>query len=141
LTEIAARRLAVVVHEHEQIRMLESASLVRPLEVFVKINTGMNRLGFRPAELHSVVERLSRLASVAVLRLMTHLARAEEEEGLREQIDTFGAACKGFPYPHSLANSAGVIRYDEVNGEYVRPGIMLYGSSPFPYDTAEMLGL
>lgn len=141
LSEIAARRLAVVVHHREQIKMLEAASLPRPIEVFVKINTGMNRLGFRPGEAHAIVERLSHISSVAVLRLLTHLARAEEEDGLREQLDLFEEACTGLPYPRSIANSAGVLRYREVGGEYVRPGIMLYGSSPFPYDTAQMLGL
>ena len=141
LPEIAARRLAVVVHHWEQVKMLEAASVLRPIEVFVKINTGMNRLGFRPTDAHAIVERLSHTPSVAVLRLLTHLARAEEEEGLRAQLDVFEEACTGLPYPRSIANSAGVIRYREVGGEYVRPGIMLYGSSPFPYDTAEMLGL
>lgn len=141
LSEISARRLAVVVHHQEQVKMLEAATLPRPIEVFIKINTGMNRLGFRPAEAHAIVERLSHTPSVAVLRLLTHLARAEEQEGLREQLDLFEGACTGLPYPRSIANSAGVIRYPEVGGEYVRPGIMLYGSSPFPYDTAEMLEL
>jgi alanine racemase len=141
LPEIAARRLAVVVHHIEQVKMLEAATLLRPIEVFVKVNTGMNRLGFRPPEVHAIVERLSHTPSVAVLRLLTHLARAEEEDGLRAQLDLFEEACTGLPYPRSLANSAGVIRYREVGGDYVRPGIMLYGSSPFPYDTAEMLGL
>jgi alanine racemase len=141
LPEIAARRLAVVVHHVEQIKMLEAATLSRPIEVFVKVNTGMNRLGFRPAETHAIVDRLSQTPSVAVLRLLTHLARADEEDGLREQLEAFEEACQGLPYPRSVANSAGVIRYRDVGGEYVRPGIMLYGSSPFPYDTAEMLGL
>lgn len=141
LPEIAARRLAIVVHHTDQVNMLESATLSRPIEVFIKINTGMNRLGFRPDEAHAIAERLSRAASVAALRLMTHLARAEEEDGLHEQLALFERACKGLPYPRSVANSAGVIRFDEVGGDYVRPGIMLYGSSPFPYDTAEMLGL
>jgi alanine racemase len=141
LSEIAARRFAVVVHHEKQLRMLEAAELSRPIEVFVKINTGMNRLGFRPAVAHDVIDRLSRASSVAVMRLMTHLARADEEEGVREQLELFEEACKGLPYPRSIANSAGVIRYHDVGGDYVRPGIMLYGSSPFPYDTAEMLGL
>ena len=141
LPEIAARRLAVVVHHEDQVRMLEGADLARPIEVFVKINTGMNRLGFRPGATQAVVDRLSHASSVAVLRLMTHLARADEEEGLREQLEKFDEACEGLPYPRSLANSAGVIRYAEIGGEYVRPGIMLYGSSPFRYDTAETLGL
>ena len=141
LTEIAARRLAVVVHHIDQVRMLETATLSRPLEVFIKVNSGMNRLGFKPEDVHAVTERLSKTASVAALRLMTHLARAEEDDGLQEQMKVFEGACKGLPYPRSVANSAGVLRFDEVGGEYVRPGIMLYGSSPFPYDTAEALGL
>ena len=141
LAEISARRLAVVVHHMEQVKMLEAATLSRPIEVFIKVNTGMNRLGFRIGDVHAIVDRLSHTSSVAVMRLMTHLARADEEEGLREQLDAFEDACRGLPYPRSLANSAGVIRYADVGGEYVRPGIMLYGSSPFPYDTAEMLGL
>jgi len=86
LPEIAARRLAVVVHHEEQVRMLETAQLARPIEVFVKINTGMNRLGFSTAAVHDIVERLSRTSSVAVLRLMTHLARADEEDGAHEQL-------------------------------------------------------
>ncbi len=141
LPEIASRRLAVVVHHMEQVRMLESTILSRPLEVFVKVNTGMNRLGFKPDEAQDVAQRLSRAASVAALRMMMHFARADEDEGLHEQMQRFEGACKGLPYPRSLANSAGVIRFKEVGGDYVRPGIMLYGSSPFPYDTAEMLGL
>src|SRR5262249_32101436 len=130
-----------VVHHEEQVRMLEEASLPRPIEIFVKINTGMNRLGFRPELAHTIVDRLSHAPSVAVMRMMTHLARADEEEGVREQLARFEAACQGLPYPRSIANPAGVIRYHDVGGDYVRPGIMLYGSSPFPYDTAEMLGL
>ncbi|MGH8849625.1 MAG: alanine racemase [Casimicrobiaceae bacterium] len=141
LPEIAARRIAVVVHHNEQVRMLETTTLARPLEVFIKVNTGMNRLGFRPEQVHEIAERLSRAGSVAALRLMTHLARAEEDEGVQEQLLVFEHACSGLSYPRSLANSAGVIKFDTVGGDYVRPGIMLYGSSPFPYDTAEMLGL
>jgi alanine racemase len=141
LAEIAARRFAVVVHHEEQVRMLEAASLPRPIEVFVKINTGMNRLGFRSDLAQAIVDRLSRASSVAVMRMMTHLARADEEEGVRGQLERFEDACQGLPYPRSIANSAGVIRYSDVGGDYVRPGIMLYGSSPFPYETAEKLGL
>jgi alanine racemase len=141
IAEIAQRRLAVVVHDPEQVRMLETAVLPRPLEVFVKINSGMNRLGFAPGEVADVCRRLSSSPGVAALRLMTHLARADEDDGLDEALRTFEDACRGLPYPRSIANSAGVVRYAEVGGDIVRPGIMLYGASPFPYDTAEMLGL
>jgi alanine racemase len=141
LPDFARCRLATVVHEMEQVRMLELAVLPRPLEVYVKVNTGMNRLGFRPSEVAGVCQRLSSSPSVAALRLMMHFARSEEEDGLKEPLAVFEAACKGLPYPRSLANSAGVVRFQEVGGDFVRPGIMLYGASPFPYDTAQMLGL
>jgi alanine racemase len=141
LSEIAARRLAVVVHHAEQIRMLEHAHLERPLEVFVKVNVGMNRLGFRPSDVAAVVERLTHCDSVAALRLMGHLARADEEDGLKEPLAAFEDACGGLQYPRSIANSAGIVRYGEVGGDIVRPGIMLYGATPFPYDTAEMIGV
>jgi alanine racemase len=141
LPEIAQRRLAVVVHHAEQVRMLEVATLARPLEVFVKVDTGMNRLGFPPAELAAVCERLSALPSVAALRLMTHLARADEDDGLADALRCFELACRGLPYPRSIANSAGVLRFGEVGGDIVRPGIMLYGATPFAYDSAEALGL
>ena len=141
LPEFSARRLATVVHHEEQVRMLETARLARPLEVFVKVNTGMNRLGVAPAAVAALVERLSHCESVAVLRLMMHFARADEDDGVAEPLRVFDAACKGLPYPRSVANSAGVIRYAEVGGDIVRPGIMLYGATPFAYDSAETLGL
>jgi alanine racemase len=141
LPEFAARRLATVVHHEQQVRMLETARLARPLEVFVKVNTGMNRLGIAPGAVAPLVERLSHCESVAVLRLMMHFARADEDDGIAEPLRVFEAACKGLPYPRSVANSAGVIRHAEAGGDIVRPGIMLYGATPFTYDSAESLGL
>ena len=141
LAEISARRLAVVVHNDEQLRMLELARLERPLEVFVKINSGMNRLGIAPSDVIRVVERLNHCDSVAVMRLMTHLACADEDDGIAEALATFNAACRGLPYPRSIANSAGVIRHADVGGDIGRPGIMLYGATPFPLKSAVSLGL
>jgi alanine racemase len=141
LAEIAHKRLAVVVHHIEQVRMLETAHLARPIEVFLKVNTGMNRLGVRPQAVAELADRLDSCEAVAALRLMTHFARADEDDGVAEQLAIFDDACRGLPHPRSLANSAGVVRYREVGGEIVRPGIMLYGSSPFAYDSAAQLGL
>lgn len=141
LPEIAQRRLAVVVHDEAQIAMLERAVPARPLEVFVKVNTGMNRLGLAPSQVQPACERLSRSPSVAALRLMMHFARADEDDGIEEPLAVFDEACRNLPYPRSLCNSAGVFRYPDIGGEIVRPGIMLYGATPFPYDTAAMLGL
>ncbi|MGE5731438.1 MAG: alanine racemase [Gemmatimonas sp.] len=141
LPEISAKRLGVVVHHAEQVRMLEATHLARPLEVFVKVNTGMNRLGIRPPDVARLVDRLNRCDSVAALRLMTHLARAEDEDGLADQLGAFERACQGMPYPRSIANSAGIVRYRDVGGDIVRPGIMLYGATPFPYESAERIGV
>ena len=141
LAEFGAHRLATVVHDAEQVRILERALLERPLEVFVKVNTGMNRLGFPPSAVAEVCRRLTSAPSVAAVRLMMHFSRADEDDGLQEALAMFETACKGLPYPRSLANSAGIVRYAEVGGDFVRPGIMLYGASPFPFDPAERLGL
>lgn len=141
LPEIAQRRLAVVVHDEAQIAMLERAVLARPLEVFVKVNTGMNRLGLAPAVVASACDRLSRSPSVAALRLMMHFARADEDDGIAGPLGVFEEACRKLPYPRSLCNSAGIYRYADIGGDLVRPGIMLYGATPFPYDSAAMLGL
>ncbi len=141
LPEFAQKRLATVVHDVEQVRILETTILARPLEVFIKVNTGMNRLGFAPSEVAGVCKRLASAPSVAALRLMMHFARADEDDGLTEPMAAFESACKGLPYPRSLANSAGIVRFPQVGGDFVRPGIMLYGATPFPYDTADMLGL
>ena len=141
LVEIAARRLAVVVHHEAQIAMLERAVLSRPLEVFVKVNTGMNRLGLPASRVMDTCARLSNTPSVAALRLMTHFARADEEDGIAQQLAAFEAACGQLPYPRSIANSAGVCRFGEVGGDIVRPGIMLWGASPFAYEPASAHGL
>lgn len=141
LAGIARGRLAVVVHHEAQVAMLERAVLPRPIEVFVKVNTGMNRLGLAVGDVARACERLGRAPAVAALRLMMHFARADEDDGVAEALAAFEAACGNLPYPRSLANSAGVFRYGEVGGDYVRPGIMLYGATPFAYDTAAMLGL
>ena len=141
LPEIAHRRLAVVVHDEAQVAMLERAVLSRPLEVFVKVNTGMNRLGVAPQSVVSSCERLSNSPSVAAIRLMMHFARADEDDGIEHPLEVFEQACGKLPYPRSLCNSAAIFRYADIGGEIVRPGIMLYGATPFPFDTAAMLGL
>jgi alanine racemase len=109
--------------------------------VFIKINTGMNRLGIASTDVVQTVERLNNCPSVAVLRMMTHFARADDDYGIEKPLALFNAACRGMPYPRSLANSAGVVRYGEIGGEIVRPGIMLYGASPFASDPAASIGV
>jgi alanine racemase len=141
LKAISHHRIAAVVHNHEQVRMLESTELERPLEVFLAVNSGMNRLGIKPDETKAFCERLSMLPSVAALRLMTHLGRAETKEGSADALARFELACVGLPYPRSIANSAGVLRYRAIGGEIVRPGLMLYGASPIIDKPARLYGL
>lgn len=141
LDEIARHSLAVVVHSAEQVRMLEVATMARPLDVYLKVNTGMNRLGIAEADVRVMAERLSRAPAVSSLRLMMHFARADEHDGVAEPLARFAAACTGLDHPRSVANSAGTVRHAEVGGEVVRPGIMLYGASPFADRSAAALGL
>jgi alanine racemase len=141
LDMLAEHALSTVVHSKEQVEMLETARLSRPLDVFLKINTGMNRLGVSPQDARAFALRLARAPGVASLRLMMHFARADEERGIGEPLARFDAACDGLPYPRSVANSAGVVRYAEVGGDVVRPGIMLYGATPFADRSAAALGL
>ena len=141
LGDIATHSLAIVVHAAEQVRMLEQAVLSRPVDVYLKVNTGMNRLGIATADARAIAERLVRAKAVASLRLMMHFARSDEPDGVAEPLARFASACAGLPYPRSFANSAGVVRYREVGGEAVRPGVMLYGATPFAERSAESLGL
>lgn len=141
LDPIAGHSLSIVVHDIEQVRMLERAQLASRVDVYVKFNMGMNRLGFAPGDATQVCARLAQAPGVATLRLMMHFARADEAEGVAEPLQRFEAACRGLPYRRSLANSAGVVRYREVGGDGVRPGIMLYGATPFADRSARDLGL
>ncbi|MEO8536263.1 MAG: alanine racemase [Betaproteobacteria bacterium] len=142
LDAVADANLSVAVHDAEQVRMLERARLRRPIDVYVKANTGMNRLGFAPGDVAGVCERLERADAVSSIRLMMHFARADENgDTLAEPLARFERACGSLPYPRSIANSAGVVRYDEVGGAVVRPGIMLYGATPFAGRSAASLGL
>jgi alanine racemase len=130
----ASLNLDLVVHHESQIAPLQGASLDRPVRVWLKVDTGMHRLGFDPAEVSRVWQRLKACASVAApLRLMTHLARADEKHdpSTATQIARFRALAEARNTESSIANSAGVLGWPEAHGDWVRPGIMLYGISPF----------
>lgn len=123
-----------VVHREAQIDWLAVHKTTWPHHVFLKMNSGMNRLGFTPAAFRSAWLRLSGLTQVDTISLMTHFADADGPAGTRAQRDTFEAACAEIPGERSLCNSAAILRdapHDAaVRGDWVRPGIMLYGSSP-----------
>jgi len=129
-----------VVHDTAQLRMLETARLHQPIDIYLKINTGMNRLGFAVGEAVRVLERLRGCASVGAITLMTHFADADGPGGVAVQMQRL-AATGITGLPRSLANSAALLRYPQTRGDWVRPGIMLYGCSPFPDRSADAIGL
>lgn len=129
-----------VVHDVAQLRMLEAARLRRPIDIYLKINTGMNRLGFSAGGASAALGRLRACPSVGSITMMTHFADADGPGGVAEQMQRLAATGIG-DLPRSLANSAALLRYPETRADWVRPGIMLYGCSPFPDETAEAIGL
>ena len=136
-----AHDLSVVVHHEEQIRMFDSVNAAHKLDAVLKLNTGMNRLGFAAVDAKSVVERLQQHPAVAKVTLMTHFADADDTRGIAWQMAAFERAAAGFRLERTLANSAALLRYPETRGDWVRPGIMLYGCSPFPEVAAADLRL
>lgn len=130
-----------VIHHTHQLDWLERAPPARPLHVFLKFDSGMRRLGMPLAEHAAIVARARRLSSVARITLMTHFAQADEGAGVDWQLQPFLRELGGHGLPWSSANSAALLRYPQTCGDWVRPGLMLYGGSPFAGVTAEQLGL
>jgi alanine racemase len=141
LLHLAEHRLTAVVHSPEQIEVLEQLSLPRPIDVMLKLNSGMNRLGFSEASFAGALLRLRACANVGQIVLMTHFACADDANGVDWQLQVFHRAVAKANLPISLANSATILRYPELAIDWARPGIMLYGASPFPDRSAEELGL
>ena len=138
---IAEYELTCVIHSPQQLAWLEAYPRRNGLAVWLKINTGMNRLGFLPQEVPAVMEKLKSHRAVRDITLMTHFAHADEAAGIAGQLDQFNQLAAPYRVPRSLANSAAILRYPEAHADWVRPGIMLYGSSPFAEISAQQLGL
>ena len=138
LATMAAHRLSAVVHCNEQIAMLEAQRLPVAVDIHLKMNTGMNRLGFAPDAFKAAHARLRAIAWVGQIALMTHFANAEQVAHpllpIGEQIRRFQAGSEGLEGMRCLANSAGLLRDAgpdaAVFNDWVRPGIMLYGGTP-----------
>jgi len=141
LPYFSQHRLTAAIHNTEQIAMLEQIHLPAPIDVFLKANTGMNRLGLNPDSLRSAVDRLQASGNVSAITLMTHFANADDARGIAWQLERFERARVGLALPVSIANSATLLRYPAQTQGVARPGIMLYGASPFPEQSAAQLGL
>jgi alanine racemase len=122
-----------VVHCTEQIDWLATHKTHTPQRVFLKMNSGMNRLGFKPEAYRSAWTRLNALPQVGEISLMTHFSDADGARGIAHQVAVFEAATRDLPGERSLANSAAALRHPAVAADWVRAGIMSYGSAPdFP---------
>ena len=133
--------LTPVLHDLEQILMLERARLSAQGAVWLKLNTGLNRLGFSGKDLRAAHSRLEASGKAASISLMTHFADADGAPGVAAQMARFAEWTAGLGGERSLANSAAILRYAETHADWIRPGIMLYGCSPFADVSAETLGL
>ncbi|MCC6134723.1 MAG: alanine racemase [Candidatus Contendobacter sp.] len=130
----ARHDVQIAVHHPEQVLMLERARLDRPVRVWLKLDSGMHRLGLEPETAPAIFQRLRDCPAVAPnLGWMSHLARADERDcdDTRGQLQTFETATAGLPGERSLANSAGILGWPQTHFDWVRPGLMLYGASPF----------
>jgi alanine racemase len=136
LEAVIRHDLWIVVHHDAQLRMIEQAPLATPLNVWLKINSGMNRAGFMPQDARTAWQRLNDSGKVGAITLMTHFARADEPDVITttEQIQAFEAAIGDLPAPRSLANSAGILGWPDARRDWGRAGIMLYGADPMPGD-------
>jgi alanine racemase len=129
------------IHCSEQIDWLAAHKTERPHRVFLKMNSGMNRLGFAPGSYRTAWTRLDALPQVEEISLMTHFSDADGARGIAHQLQAFAEATRDLPGERSVANSAATLRHAgdaAVRGDWVRPGIAVYGSAPdFPeHDSA-----
>ncbi|WP_372017918.1 alanine racemase [Pseudoxanthomonas sp. 10H] len=135
---IVQHDLWTVVHAPWQVDALERTPLRKPVEVWLKLDSGMHRVGLGAADYRDAWQRLRALPHVGGIVKMSHFARADEPECVRtdEQLATFHDATAGLPGESSLCNSPALLGWPRARAEWARPGLMLYGVSPFPQANA-----
>ncbi len=137
-------RFEMVVHSLEQVELLRRVPNGMHLVVWLKLDTGMNRLGLRPRDFATALDVLKRLPCVAQpVRLFTHMANADtpEHPGTLQQLALFDRVCEGLPGERSIANSASLLAFPQTQRDWVRPGLALFGVSPFADQLGSDLGL
>ncbi|MFS2156448.1 alanine racemase [Pseudomonas sp. Pseusp122] len=122
-----------VAHSPWQVDAIERAALSKPITVWLKLDSGMHRVGLHPHEYQAAYQRLQASGKVSKIVLMSHFARADELDSPRseEQLEIFQAARQGLNAEISLRNSPAVLGWPQIPSDWVRPGIMLYGATPF----------
>ncbi|MBJ9573167.1 alanine racemase [Citrobacter braakii] len=133
LPTISAQRLHTAVHNQEQLEALEAAVLAEPVTVWMKLDTGMHRLGVRPEQAEAFYQRLTQCENVRQpVNIVSHFARADEPEcgATEKQLDIFNSFCAGKPGQRSIAASGGILLWPQSHFDWARPGLILYGVSP-----------
>lgn len=138
---VAEYQLTCVIHSEWQIALLDAYPKRAALDVWLKVNSGMHRLGFAPDQVAVAMEQLRRHAAVREITLMSHFACADGARGVSDQLALVNDIAAQYRVPRSYANSAALLRYPATHADWVRPGIMLYGASPFADTSAQQLGL
>lgn len=143
IDEVRGLGMEMVVHEPGQIEVLEASAGPFPARMWLKLDSGMHRLGFSSDQAHALAARLLALSGVSELVLMTHFARADSTRDpfTIKQIERFNQAIEGLDQPVSLANSAGILSWPDSHGDWVRAGILLYGISPLDSGDGRDFGL
>ena len=133
IAQFAEHDLQPVIHHLFQIELLQQVQLQKPIAVWLKVDSGMHRMGLAPEFAKQYWQQLQANEHVAEVRLMTHLASADDRrsEQTEQQLVTFNQAIAGLDVETGIANSAGILGWPQSQREWVRPGIMLYGVSPF----------
>ncbi len=134
--------LQLVVHHPRQIAIYQQAVSVG-ISCWLKIDTGMHRLGFHPDTVKQAVQQLQASPAVHNLGLMTHLANADDpaDASVACQIKRMEAVCQAYELPQTISNSAGIMAWPDSHADWVRPGLMLYGALPCQHSTAAAAGL
>jgi len=140
---VIQNHLDLVVHSHYQLEWLLEFSAPFRINVWIKIDTGMHRLGFHPDEIDSIINKLKASSSDFHLHLMSHLASADEDTPAalnftQHQVMTFEQVSSDYNLPRSLLNSSGVQHFSSKGFDWIRPGIMLYGSGQLQNSTLKL---
>jgi alanine racemase len=130
---LANYELDTVIHDQRQLSWLTQRPLPHPINVWLKINTGMNRLGFSIKDFAAVLQKLNLCSWLNIVCVMTHFSNADKPDDTMTtyQIKQFESAINQGTFAKSLANSAAILAFPRVHADWIRPGLMLYGVSPF----------
>jgi len=137
--------LELVIHHEHQVALLEAGlkESSQGLRCWIKVDSGMHRLGFAPEVVAGIVTRLRGLSGAVLSGVLTHLANADARQDATtlEQLRVFESVAAPLGLPTSIGNSAAILGWPQAHGDWIRPGIMLYGASPFVDSTAHLDGL